>query len=249
MSVSKKILSVIMPLYNEEETVALTISEVLCRPETGELIIIDDASKDKSYEIAKSFSEKDPHVKLLKNEVNKGKGASLRRGISEAKFDIVIIQDADREYSPSDYPTLIAPIVSGNADVVYGSRFHGGPGRVLYFRHELGNKFLTFLSNLLTDINLTDMETCYKVFRREVIQNIILVSDRFGFEVEITAKIAKAKHLKIYEVPITYNGRTYEEGKKITWKDGLAALWHMIRFNLLTRSKKSFKTSWKKRSS
>ncbi len=230
-----------MPLYNEEKTVALTIADVLARPETAELIVVDDCSTDKSLEIVEELAKKDSRIKIFKNEKNKGKGYSLRKGFEHATADIVIIQDADREYSPSDYPILIRPILEGKADVVYGSRFHGGPGRVLYFKHQLGNKFLTFISNLLTDLNFTDMETCYKVFKREVIQNIKLESDRFGFEVEITAKIAKNRKLRIFEVPITYNGRTYEEGKKITWRDGIAALFHMIKFNIFTGTKDSFK--------
>jgi glycosyltransferase involved in cell wall biosynthesis len=242
---SNAVISVVMPLYNEEAMVADTVSDVLARAETFELIIVDDFSTDKSYEIVSKLAEADKRIKLFKNEANRGKGYSVRKGIEACSGKIILVQDADREYSPSDYPMLIDPILSGKADVVYGSRFLGGQGRVLYFRHELGNRLLTFISNLLTDINLTDMETCYKAFRREVIQNINLESDRFGFEVEVTAKIAKARHLRIYEVPITYNGRTYEEGKKITWKDGIAALWHMIRFNLLTCSAESFKKNWK----
>lgn len=237
----EKILSVIMPLYNEEKYVALTVADVLARPETAELIIIDDCSTDNSLKIVQELAEKYKKIKILRNEVNRGKGFSLRKGIEAASAEIVIIQDADREYSPSDYPILLAPILEGKADVVYGSRFQGGAGRVLYFKHQLGNKLLTFISNLLTDLNFTDMETCYKVFKREVIQNIKLESDRFGFEVEITAKIAKDRKLRIFEVPISYNGRTYDEGKKITWRDGIAALFQMIKYNLLTGKEDSFK--------
>ncbi len=236
-----KILSVVMPLYNEEGTVHLTVADVLARQETAELIIVDDCSTDKSLDVVEALAAKDARIKVLRNEVNRGKGFAVRRGIDAATAEIVLIQDADREYSPSDYPVLLAPIISGRADVVYGSRFHGGPGRVLYFKHELGNRLLTFISNLLTDLNFTDMETCYKVFRREVIQNIKLESDRFGFEVEITAKIAKDRSLRIFEVPISYNGRTYEEGKKITWQDGIAAIFHMVKYNILTGKPESFK--------
>ncbi len=242
---TRNILSVIMPLYNEEKTVELTITDVLNRHETAELIIVDDHSTDKSFELIKKLAEKNPKIKIFQNEFNRGKGYSVRRGIEVASANIVIIQDADREYSPSDYPVLIEPIISGKADVVYGSRFQGGTGRVLYFKHELGNRLLTFISNLLTDLNFSDMETCYKAFRREIIQDIILESERFGFEVEITAKIAKNRQLRIFEVPISYNGRTYEEGKKITWKDGIAALFHMIKYNLLTSKAESFKTPMK----
>ncbi len=240
-----KTLSVVMPLYNEEGTVHLTVADVLARPETAELIIVDDCSTDKSLEVVEALAAKDARIKVLRNEVNRGKGFAVRKGIEAATAELVLIQDADREYSPSDYPVLLAPIVSGRADVVYGSRFHGGPGRVLYFKHELGNRLLTFISNLLTDLNFTDMETCYKVFKREIVQNIKLESDRFGFEVEITAKIAKDRSLRIFEVPISYNGRTYEEGKKITWRDGIAALFHMVKYNILTGKPESFKNPTK----
>ncbi len=174
------------------------------------------------------------------------KGAATRRGFDEATAPFVIIQDADLEYSPDDYPVILKPLLNGKVDVVYGSRFQGGTGRVLYYRHLLGNKFLTFLSNIFTDLNFTDIETCYKAFKREVIQNIKLESNRFGIEVELTAKIAKVKGLRIFEVPISYNGRTYDEGKKITWKDGIAAIWHIIKFNLFKNSKTFYKEDWKK---
>lgn len=241
----KEILSVIVPAYNEEKTISAILDELLSHELVGEIIVINDASKDSTAEVLRKYSS-NRKVKVFECKVNKGKGAAIRKGFDEASFPIVIIQDADLEYSPSDFSVLIAPIVSGKADVVYGSRFQGGQGRVLYFKHQLGNKLITFISNLLTDLNFTDIETCYKAFRREVIQNIIFESDRFGIEVEITAKIAKAKVLKIYEVPITYNGRTYAEGKKITWKDGLAALWHIIRFNLLKNPSSYFKKPWDK---
>lgn len=239
----KEVLSVIIPVYNEEKTVSKVIDEVLSSDVVGEVIVIDDASGDNSVGLLECYSG-NSKVKLLRQEKNKGKGAAIRRGIEEASYPLVIIQDADLEYSPKDYPDIIAPILSGKADVVYGSRFQGGPGRVLYFKHQLGNKLITFLSNLFSDLNFTDIETCYKAFRREVIQNIILESDRFGIEVEITAKLAKAKILRIYEVPISYNGRTYADGKKITWKDGVAALWHVIKFNLFRTPSSYFKSDW-----
>ena len=239
----KDLLSVIIPIYNEEKTVSKVIDKALSLDFVGEVIAIDDASRDSSVRILEGYSG-NSRVKVLRQEKNKGKGAAIRRGFEYASCPIVIIQDADLEYSPADYPAVIAPILSDKADVVYGSRFQGGPGRVLYYKHQLGNKLITFLSNIFSDLNFTDIETCYKAFRREVIQNIILESDRFGIEVEITAKIAKAKILRIYEVPISYHGRTYAEGKKITWKDGIAALWHVIKFNLFRTPSSYFKSDW-----
>jgi len=242
---SEKVLSVVIPVYNEAKTICEILDDVVRRPETAEIIVVDDASKDNSREIIQKYADKsDGKVRLFCQDRNKGKGAAIRRGFDEARHPIVIIQDADREYSPEDYPVMIEPIVSGKADVVYGSRFHGGAGKVLYFRHRMGNKFLTFVSNVLTDISLTDMETCYKAFKREVIQNLNLDSDRFGIEVELTAKFAHARKLRIYEVPIDYHGRTYDEGKKITWKDGIAAIWHMIKYNRLQRKSKFYKKPW-----
>ncbi|MFA6290727.1 MAG: glycosyltransferase family 2 protein [Victivallales bacterium] len=242
---SEKILSVVIPVYNEAKTINVILDEVLARPETAEIIVVDDASKDNSKELIQKYVDRgDGRVRLVCQEVNHGKGAAIRRGFDEAKAPIVIIQDADNEYSPEDYPVIIAPIISGKADVVYGSRFQGAAGRVLYYKHRLGNKVLTSFSNLLTDINLTDMETCYKAFKREVIQNINLDSERFGIEVEMTAKFAHARVLRIYEVPISYNGRTYEEGKKITWKDGVAAIWHMIKYNILLNKSRFYKKPW-----
>lgn len=239
----KNILSVIIPVYNEEKTISKVMDEILALDIVGEIIAIDDASKDSSANILERYSG-NFKVKVLKQEKNQGKGAAIRRGFDEASFPIVIIQDADLEYSPKDYFVMIDPIFSGKADVVYGSRFQGGIGRVLYYKHQLGNKIITFLSNIFSDLNFTDIETCYKAFRREVIQNIIFESNRFGIEVEITAKLAKAKILKIYEVPISYNGRTYVEGKKITWKDGIAAIWHIIKFNLFRYPSSYFKSDW-----
>ena len=239
----KKSLSVIIPVYNEEKTICEVIDILLKKEEVAELILIDDGSSDKSVELIKKYVD-DSKVRLLEQPYNMGKGAAITRGFSEAKAPYVIIQDADLEYSPDDFPTILKPIINNKADVVYGSRFQGGTGRVLYYKHQLGNKFITFLSNLFSDLNFTDIETCYKAFKKEVIQNINLESKRFGIEVEITAKIAKAKVLKIYEVPISYNGRTYSEGKKITWKDGLAALWHILKFNIFKNSAHFYKKPW-----
>jgi glycosyltransferase involved in cell wall biosynthesis len=245
MNFTKNILSVVIPVYNEEKTISTVIDEVLSRDEVAEIILIDDASADQSTKVIETYLSHNK-IKLLRQTENMGKGAAIRKGFGEATAPIVIIQDADLEYSPQEYKTMLKPILDGKADVVYGSRFQGGPGRVLYYRHQLGNKLLTFLSNIFTDLNFTDIETCYKAFKREVVQNINLESDRFGIEVELTAKIAKVKGLRIYEVPISYNGRTYSEGKKITWKDGVAALWHIIKFNLLKSSKTFYKEDWEK---
>ena len=236
-------LSVVMPVYNEEATICEIVRMVLDRPEVGEVLIIDDASKDKSWEALQLFKD-EPRVKLLKQEVNRGKGAAIIRGFAAASKDYVIVQDADFEYTPEDYPQVLRPLVCGKAEVVYGARFMSSPGQVRYFRHEMGNKFLTFLSNLFSDIHLSDMETCYKAFRKEVIQNLILTSERFGIEVEMTAKLARSRELRIWEVPISYQPRRYDEGKKIGWKDGVAALWHIIRFNCFSSDKKSFKRPW-----
>jgi glycosyltransferase involved in cell wall biosynthesis len=244
---SKKILSVIIPVYNEESTVEEILDKVLSRPETGEIIIVDDASSDKSVEVIKKYidSKKKKNIKLFSQKQNRGKGAAIRRGFDEASCPIVIIQDADWEYTPDDYPVVLEPIISGKADVCYGSRFQPGPGQVHNFRHMMGNKFLTNVSNFLTNLALTDMETCYKAFKREVIQNLNLETNRFGIEVEMTAKIAKAKCLDIYEVPIRYFSRSYEEGKKIGWKDGVAAFWYMVKYNLLKSRQNFYKKPWK----
>jgi len=225
--------SVVMPVYNERATLRAVVERVLAVPGMNlELICVDDGSKDESREILADLEKHHPEVHVFLQPKNMGKGAALQRGIREATGEFVLIQDADLEYDPSDYPLLLDPLIQNKADVVYGSRFLGAaPHRVLYFWHSVGNKLLTLISNCLTNINLTDMETCYKAFRREVIQSIPLEEHRFGFEPEITVKVAK-RHLRIYEVGISYWGRTYEEGKKIGWKDGVRALWVMLKYSI-----------------
>ena len=221
-----------MPVYNERATLPQVVSKVFSVPLNLELICVDDGSHDGSREILADLQKQYPEMRVFLQPHNKGKGAALRRGIGETTGDFVIIQDADLEYDPSEYPILLEPLIQNKADVVFGSRFlGGGPHRVLYFWHSLGNWFLTILSNALTNINLSDMETCYKAFRREVIQSISLEEDRFGFEPEITVKIAK-RRLRIYEVGISYWGRTYEEGKKIKWQDGVRAFWCLLKYSI-----------------
>jgi glycosyltransferase involved in cell wall biosynthesis len=225
----RRCLSVIIPCYNEQGTIASLIAMVQASPWVQEIIVVDDGSQDKSREILEAIS--DPQVRVIMHTVNQGKGAALRTGFSHATSEFVIVQDADLEYDPSEYPLVLEPLLDNRADVVFGSRFLSGrPHRVLYFWHSLGNRFLTLMSNMFTDLNLTDMETCYKCFRREVIQAIDIEEDRFGFEPEITAKLAKL-HLRIYEVGISYSGRTYDEGKKIGWRDGVRAIYCIVRYS------------------
>ncbi|MBE0591799.1 MAG: glycosyltransferase family 2 protein [Gemmatimonadales bacterium] len=230
------LVSIVIPVYNEESTLAQLLNAVLGAPlPTGcdrELVVVDDASTDRTAEILEKFGH-DSCVRVFRAAQNAGKGAALRRGFAEAQGDIVLIQDADLEYDPAEYSKLLQPIVSGKADVVYGSRFSGGEThRVLFFWHYVGNRLLTLLSNMVTDLNLTDMETCYKVFRTEVLRAITLREDRFGFEPEVTAKVARL-HVRVYEVGISYAGRTYQEGKKIGWKDGVRALLCIVKYGLL----------------
>ncbi|HVC46536.1 MAG TPA: glycosyltransferase family 2 protein [Terracidiphilus sp.] len=226
-------LAAVMPVYNEAATVSEVVSVVLAQRPVQQLVIVDDCSRDGTWEQLEQLARNDERITLIRHSVNQGKGAALRAGIAQATAEIVIIQDADLEYDPREYFRLLGPILSGKADVVYGSRFQGGDAhRVLYFWHSVGNRILTLFSNMATDLNLTDMETCYKSFRRETVQQIRIEEDRFGFEPEITAKLAKAR-VRVYEVGISYNGRTYAEGKKIGWKDGVRALWCIAKYNFL----------------
>lgn len=229
-----KKLSVVIPVYNEEKYISTTIQRVLdvnLENVSIEIVVVDDGSKDRTVEILQDLAAKHPEIKVYQQPINMGKGAALRRGFQEASGDIILIQDADLEYDPGDYPTLLKPILDDKADVVYGSRFLGGPHRVLYFWHFVGNQFLTLLSNITTNLNLTDMETGYKVFRAEVIKAIPLKSNRFGFEPEVTAKIAR-RGWRMFETQISYFGRSYAEGKKIGWKDGFQAIYCIIRYGI-----------------
>lgn len=222
--------SVVIPVFNEIETIRQIIDKVQAQELVHEIIVVDDYSTDGTRELLSSL--KTENLKIIFHDRNRGKGAALRTGFQEVTGDVVIIQDADLEYDPAEYKTLLRPIQEGKADVVYGSRFAGGEmHRVLFFWHMTGNRFLTLLSNMLTNLNLTDMETCYKVFRSNVIKAITIEEERFGFEPEITAKIAKL-HFRIYEVGISYSGRDYHEGKKISWKDGFSTLWCIIKYNV-----------------
>ncbi len=242
-------ISVVMPVYNERAFIEEVLLRVQASPMEKEIIVIDDQSSDgtrallEQLDKAQSAGKRDAlvqngnarlalgNIRFLFQAQNQGKGAALRRGFEAASGDVILVQDADLEYDPKDYPKLLEPILDGRADVVYGSRFSGGPQRVHYFWHYVGNKFLTLLSDVFTNLKLSDMETCYKVFRKEVLQQIRLESNRFGFEPEVTAKIAKG-NWRIYEVSISYSGRTYAEGKKITWRDGVSTLWCILRYNL-----------------
>lgn len=230
-------ISIVIPVFNEANTILTLLDRVMAvELPNREIIVVDDGSWDGTGEKLKALSgSANPSVKIVFHEENKGKGASLRSGFAVAEGDIIIIQDADLEYKPSEYTKLLTPIIEEDADVVYGSRFKGeGPHRVLFFWHYVGNKFLTLLSNMITDLNLTDMETCYKVFKKEILSKFKLIENRFGFEPEFTAKIAK-HDLSIYEVGISYAGRTYKEGKKIGWKDGVRAIWCILKYGLFSR--------------
>jgi len=227
--------SVVVAAYNEGATIGTTVRRALAQSEVQEIIVVDDGSDDLTWDTLQLLIAEDRRVKAIRHERNRGKGAALRTGFAKASAPIVIVQDADLEYNPCDYSSLLRPILEGKADVVFGSRFLGAEAhRVLYFWHFVGNKIVTMISNICTNLNLTDIEVGYKVFRREILQQIELKENRFGIEPEITAKVARLKGVRIYEVPISYDGRTYAEGKKITWRDGVAALWHIIKYNLLT---------------
>ena len=229
-------LSIIIPVFNEVNTIANIIQKVQSADYDKEIIVVDDASTDGTKDVLQKLSQQ-PKIKIFYHERNRGKGAAIRTAIKNITGNITIIQDADLEYDPVDYTILLKPILDGRADVVYGSRFQGGPHRVLFFWHYLGNKFLTLFSNMMTNLNLTDMETGYKAFKSNVIKNISLSSDRFGFEPEVTAKIAHNNNYKIYEVPISYSGRDYSEGKKIDWKDGVAAIYFILKYNIQAKLK------------
>jgi glycosyltransferase involved in cell wall biosynthesis len=234
-----KILSIVIPVYNEGKTIAVTLKKIknvqLLNNITKELIIVNDCSTDETLSTIENYknSNTDIDIKIFSHAINKGKGAALHTGIAQANGNYIIIQDADLEYNPNEYNLLLQPLEDEVADVVYGSRFMGGrPHRILFFWHTIGNKFLTLLSNMFANLNLSDMETCYKIFRAEIIKSIILQEKRFGFEPEVTQKIARIKNIRIYEVGISYYGRTYDEGKKIGWKDGLRALYCIIKYGL-----------------
>ncbi|MCQ2378151.1 MAG: glycosyltransferase family 2 protein [Victivallaceae bacterium] len=233
-------LSVVMPVFNEEKSVGTIVEKVLARPEVGELLVIDDASTDATLRCLDAFRS-DPRVKVFPQPCNRGKGAALIRGFGEASMPFVIVQDADLEYDPGDYPELLTALVEGEADAVYGSRLLGNPG--LRFPNRFANVVLTKVFNLFSGLRVSDMESCYKMFRRNVIRRLILTSNRFGIEVEIGAKLAKMKPLRLLEVPISYHPRRRDEGKKISWRDGVAALWHIVHFTLLTSRRKSLRES------
>lgn len=226
------VLSVLIPVYNERQTIRLILDQVHAVPVRKEIICVDDCSTDGTSDILDKLHAEGLIDTLIHQPVNRGKGAAIRTAMRASTGNVVIVQDADLEYDPADWPLLLDPIIDGKADAVFGSRFLGGSHRVLYFWHSVGNSILTTVSNMFTNLNLTDMETCYKAVRGEVARRLVLTADRFGFEPEITARLAQA-NARIYEVPITYAGRTYAEGKKIGWRDGVAAFWHIVRFNLM----------------
>jgi glycosyltransferase involved in cell wall biosynthesis len=239
MSTEIKKLSIVIPAYNEGKTIHFILDKVkqvtLINNIEKEIIIVNDCSNDNTVDAVENYRKSNPELNILfySHKVNQGKGAALHTGISKASGDVLIIQDADLEYDPNEFNVLLKPIADGFADVVYGSRFMGGkPHRILFFWHTVGNKFLTFLSNMMTNLNLTDMETCYKMFRTNIIQSLHLQEKRFGFEPEVTAKMARIPNIRIYEVGISYYGRTYEEGKKIGWKDGFRAIYCIVKFNI-----------------
>ena len=223
--------SILIPVYNEARTLEALIEKVRAVPLPKEIVCVNDASSDGSREILDRLKAAGKIDQVLHHPVNRGKGAAIRTAITAATGDVVVVQDADLEYDPAEIPALLAPIERGDADAVFGSRFLGGPHRVLYFWHSVGNSMLTLMSNMLTDLNLTDMETCYKMVRAPLLKKLIFTTDRFGFEPEITARLAQAR-ARVWELPISYSGRTYEEGKKIGWKDGVAAFWHIAKFNI-----------------
>ena len=234
-----KVLSIVIPAFNEESTIQKILDKIknveLPQDWGKEIVVINDNSNDKTEELILSYMKQNVEMIISYDyhKVNRGKGAALHTGISKATGDYIIIQDADLEYNPEEYSDMLRPIINGHADVVYGSRFLGGkPHRILFFWHSIGNKFLTFLSNMFTNLNLTDMETCYKLFRRDLIQSLVLRENRFGFEPEVTAKISRIKNIRIYEVGISYYGRTFEEGKKISWKDGVRAIYCILKYGI-----------------
>src|SRR5215469_4347238 len=227
-------LTVVMPVFNETDTIAIVVNNVLSQRPVEQLVIVDDCSRDGTWEKLQPLAQNESRIKLVRHDINRGKGAALRTGFGQATAAYVIVQDADSEYDPAEYYRLLAPILAGKADVVFGSRFIGSDAhRVLFYWHSMGNKVLTTLSNMASGLNLTDMEVCYKIFRREIIQGIKLEENRFGFEPEITAKVAKL-NVRIYEVAISYHGRTYAEGKKIGWRDGIHAFWCIFKYNFIS---------------